>query len=253
MSWSHEDKMYSANAPIDPNDISDVPTLPMSPPTEHADVSNHYGGTKNFPEPVCFERLYIARASFRFSLSRIPSLTDDDQLCSYIILIQFSHHEYDQLSLLDSSAAAYDPNSDDDWLQPFQQDLIPNESFETVSTGQPSVNAMSPDMNASTSTFPSNTTSSLSSKANRTANGAGHRFICQPCSFSSKIKRDYSRHLNTRKHQRYIFHGESRRALDPSTTEFACPVQGCTYERTFTRGDNLWRHIKNMHAIKKQA
>ncbi|EAA27058.2 hypothetical protein GE21DRAFT_9584 [Neurospora crassa] len=88
----------------------------------------------------------------------------------------------------------------------------------------------------------------------------GRRYICQPCSFSSNIKRDFKRHQNTRKHQSHVM--RSMATLDvtgkpsSSATGWPCPVQNCKFSDTsmmFTREDNLMRHIRKEHVHGTEA
>lgn len=85
-----------------------------------------------------------------------------------------------------------------------------------------------------------------------------YRYTCQPCPFSSNIKRDYNRHLRTHKHKKNTRIGGSNSPLEPiesDTTGFHCLVLGCKFGATgkmFTREDNVWRHIRKVHDIQKQ-
>ncbi|KAK3503212.1 hypothetical protein B0T13DRAFT_456734 [Neurospora crassa] len=85
-----------------------------------------------------------------------------------------------------------------------------------------------------------------------------HRFTCQLCSFSTNTKRDYTRHLATRKHRNHANIGLA--GMDERAIDFLCPVPDCKYspsaatggEMMFSREDNFWRHIRKVHKIKKQ-
>ncbi|KAK3946900.1 hypothetical protein QBC32DRAFT_387181 [Pseudoneurospora amorphoporcata] len=86
---------------------------------------------------------------------------------------------------------------------------------------------------------------------------SGHRFACNLCSFSSNTKRDYDRHLKTRKHRNNAsIDGVPADVVESQGSGFHCPVPDCKYSATgemFSRADNLWRHIRKVHNIKKQA
>ncbi|KAK3503213.1 hypothetical protein B0T13DRAFT_124252 [Neurospora crassa] len=88
----------------------------------------------------------------------------------------------------------------------------------------------------------------------------GRRYTCQPCSFSSNIKRDFKRHQNTRKHQsnatRSIATLDVTGKLPPGATGWPCPVQNCKFSDAsmmFTREDNLMRHIRKEHVHGTEA
>lgn len=94
---------------------------------------------------------------------------------------------------------------------------------------------------------------------NHNLNTKGQRYICQDCSYSTNSKRDfYRRHLKTRKHERNVSRGGGHNVVPESnttTTGFHCPVSGCKFDangKTFTRKDNVWRHILKMHDIERK-
>ncbi|KAK3401334.1 hypothetical protein B0T20DRAFT_503921 [Sordaria brevicollis] len=86
-----------------------------------------------------------------------------------------------------------------------------------------------------------------------------HRFVCELCSFSSNTKRDYTRHLDTRKHRNNVHAGGgagTNNMAQETGSGFHCPVPDCKYGvtgETISREDNLWRHIRKVHNIKKQG
>ncbi|KAK3503211.1 hypothetical protein B0T13DRAFT_533107 [Neurospora crassa] len=82
------------------------------------------------------------------------------------------------------------------------------------------------------------------------------RYRCDDCDTSSQTKRDHKRHLTTKKHQKKTGNG-SGSGSGAAVLGFHCLAQGCEYSReggkTFTREDNLWRHIKTAHPIRSTA
>ncbi|KAK3492033.1 uncharacterized protein B0T23DRAFT_412228 [Neurospora hispaniola] len=82
------------------------------------------------------------------------------------------------------------------------------------------------------------------------------RYHCTDCGTSSQTKRDHERHLTTKKHQKKTSDG-SGSGSDAAVLGFHCLAQGCEYSReggkTFTRKDNLWRHMNTAHPIRSTA
>ncbi|EAA27057.1 hypothetical protein GE21DRAFT_9585 [Neurospora crassa] len=82
------------------------------------------------------------------------------------------------------------------------------------------------------------------------------RYHCTDCGTSSQTKRDHERHLTTKKHQKKTSDG-SGSGSGAAVPGFHCLAQGCEYSheggKTFTREDNLWRHMKTAHPIRSTA
>ena len=64
-----------------------------------------------------------------------------------------------------------------------------------------------------------------------------HKFVCTPCDFSSFNKKDYSRHIETKKH---IFNVPQCFSIDKSQKT---PYE-CVCGRTYKDNSGLWRHKK---------
>ncbi|KAH7635469.1 hypothetical protein B0T09DRAFT_252807 [Sordaria sp. MPI-SDFR-AT-0083] len=88
----------------------------------------------------------------------------------------------------------------------------------------------------------------------------GRRYHCSNCGTSSNTKRDHERHLSTKKHQKKTGNGSGGSSGSGSASPvpgYHCLAPSCEYSRgggkTFTREDNLWRHMKTAHHLKARA
>ncbi len=67
-------------------------------------------------------------------------------------------------------------------------------------------------------------------------------YICEPCGYFTTIKKDYNKHLNTRKHQNKT----SNSNIQQDKNEFICP--GCS--KTYKSRSSMWYHKKKCIEVK---
>ena len=78
-------------------------------------------------------------------------------------------------------------------------------------------------------------------------------YYCKYCNYSTNIKCNFNKHLKTKKHhkneQKYLLlHQKNIKVVSKSEKEYKLcfPKFKCEYcEKTFTRKDNLNRHLKS--------
>jgi len=71
------------------------------------------------------------------------------------------------------------------------------------------------------------------------------KFYCENCNFNTSNKKDYSRHLNTKKHNSNIFQGFS---ID-FTPKNPTTVYTCNCGKNYKDSSGLWRHKKKCNTI----
>jgi hypothetical protein len=82
-----------------------------------------------------------------------------------------------------------------------------------------------------------------------------HKFVCIDCDFKCSKKRDYDRHLSTRKHEKsgkgntLVTNGDIKSAKSPSVTTFTC--KSCT--KIYKSRKGLWSHQKKCEPVVEES